>query len=220
MPMYTCAVKGVVLLKPEALGPIIELFNQHKNQPDQLDNNLMYLYGINSNFAVESHFRNKAFADPTFNYFDIERGCISFISGFDESKLSGFLKAVAQVSSSYIIYSSAEDKFRVDNLTYHIKSLDELNHRTSDFVNLDIDIEYQAFDFSAVNGSGEYFYRDTSQFPDYLNKDDSSAWIKFYKMDYKGLNLYNDDNDSLSIIGFGTTGAGKSLFNDLHVIEH
>ena len=64
MPMYTCAMKGVVLLKPETLGPTIELYNQHESQPDQLDNNLVYLFGINSNCAVESHFRNSLITKP------------------------------------------------------------------------------------------------------------------------------------------------------------
>ena len=147
--MYSCAVKGVVLLKPEALARILELYDQHQIQSDQLDNILVYLFGVNTDHIIESHFRNNEFADPAFNIFDIEQGCVSFISGFDESKLLSFLEAVEHVSSSHIIYCSAEDKFRVDNLSYHIKALDILNHHISDFVNPDMEVDSQATEIYA-----------------------------------------------------------------------
>lgn len=231
----SCAIKGVVLLKPEALDRIVELYGQHQNLPDQLDNILVYLFGVNKDHIIESHFRNNEFADPAFNNFDIEQGCISFISGFDESKLLSFLSAVEHVSSSHIIYCSAEDKFRVDNLSYHIKALDLLNHRTSDFVSPDMEVESQAFDFSAVNGSGEYCYRDTSQLSTDADEENTSQWIQFYKINYgRGFDLYSGggnlrrkmlqqlgvdtdkltENERLSLIALGATGSGKSSFFD------
>lgn len=231
----SCAIKGVVLLKPEALDRIVELYSQHQNQPDQLDNILVYLFGVNNDHIIESHFRNNEFADPAFNNFDIEQGGISFISGFDESKLLSFLEAVEHVSSSHIIYCSAEDKFRVDNLSYHIKALDLLIHRTSDFVNPDMEVESQSFDFSAVNGSGEYCYRDTSQLPIDTDEENNSLWIQFYKMkNGRGFDLYNGggnlrkkvlqqlgidtdkltENDQISIVGLGTTGSGNKGDNN------
>lgn len=152
----SCAVQGVVKLKREFLDEIHDIY-QTQDKDFDFNNNesIHYLFGININEYIQTHFSDKA-ANGSFDEADFETGYLTFVSGFSSYDLDDFINKVNAISDHLILYIIYENPIQLHNEKVVIKNLNELNqylHKFNDPNFIESEIPFDVFD-----KNGTYLY--------------------------------------------------------------